>query len=103
MADYFWKSVQASCPDGRVRKVRARHHVFDGSMAADTFFSVPARVSVGKKTVTGYLSCTDEGALEFRVHDRYKEVFFPGAEQQRKQADKIDGYDRDDLGEGPDY
>jgi hypothetical protein len=40
----------ALCPDGKVRKVR----FYDG--IADTFFSVPCRVSAYGKTVSGYIT-----------------------------------------------
>lgn len=79
MADYFYKSIPALCQDGNVRKVRARHHVYDGSLAADTFFSVPARVTIGKRTVTGYITGRENQdgkcPYEFRVHTKHESVF----------------------------
>ena len=41
---------RALCSDGKVRKVR----FYDG--IADTFFSIPSRVNVGKRTVSGYVT-----------------------------------------------
>lgn len=56
MADYFRKSIRALCPDGAVRRVQARAHCFDGSLAPDTYFSVPAGMKYRGKYVHGYLS-----------------------------------------------
>lgn len=41
---------RALCPDGKVRRL-ARI-----SQTADTFFSIPAAVQVGRKTVSGYVT-----------------------------------------------
>lgn len=71
MSDYFWGSMRALCPDGRMRKVRVRLHAFDGSLACDTFFSCPARVTLGKRTITGYVTRDDEVELAFRDHNRH--------------------------------
>lgn len=62
MADYFRKSIPALFPDGKVRKVRARAHVFDGSLAPDTFFSIPAGVTLEKKYISGFLCAAEEGS-----------------------------------------
>jgi hypothetical protein len=40
---------RALCSDGKVRTLR-----FANGGIADTFFSIPARVNVGRKTVSGY-------------------------------------------------
>lgn len=42
--------VRAICSDGTVRTVRL------SPLGADTFFSIPGRVSVRGKTVSGYLT-----------------------------------------------
>lgn len=44
-------SGRALCVDGKVRAVR-----FPSGGIADTFFSVPATVTVGGKTVSGYVT-----------------------------------------------
>lgn len=62
MVDYFRKSVRALCPDGAVRRVQARAHCFDGSLAPDTYFSVPAGMKYRGKYVHGYLDGAPEGA-----------------------------------------
>ena len=59
------------CADGKIRAAEL-------SEAADTFFSVPARVRVGRKWISGYMTietaysedCTEErSAYAFRHHD----------------------------------
>lgn len=75
MSDYYRKSVSAVCPDGKVRKVSARHY-WDGRrhcLAADSFFSVPAGLKFRGKYVHGYVTGVDDEredgvALEFRPH-----------------------------------
>lgn len=62
--NYFRKSVPALCPDGRIRKVRARAHCYDDSLAQDTFFSVPASLVFHRRNVRGYVTGSEAG-LEF--------------------------------------
>lgn len=53
---YGWQhpvACRAICPDGKTRTVRL-------SQAADTFFSWPGRVTIGKRTVRGFVSIEDE-------------------------------------------
>lgn len=50
---------RAVCADGVTRTVRVKCYRFDGSMAADTYFSVPAYVQIKGKTVRGYLTGSD--------------------------------------------
>ena len=72
MPDYFRKPVAAICPDGAVRRVLARAHCCDGSLAGDTYFSVPAYARVRGATVRGYVTgCEmDSGpGLEFHPFD----------------------------------
>lgn len=47
--------ARAMCSDGRIRSTK---HL---SNTADTFFSVPASVEVKHRTVSGYITITDEG------------------------------------------
>lgn len=49
------------CSDGKVRKLKRI------AATADTFFSVPASVNVGKRTVSGYV--TMETLQGFTTHD----------------------------------
>ena len=62
MGDYYRKSIPAVCPDGKVRKVQARHY-WDGRrdcLAADTFFSVPASVTYRRRYLHGFVTGVDE-------------------------------------------
>lgn len=54
----------ALCADGRARRALVANH-------ADTFFTVPARVSVGGKTVTGFL-WIDDGVTKFTANSWLK-------------------------------
>jgi hypothetical protein len=74
MSEYFRKSVRVTAPDGRVRTARVKCHRYDGSFAADTWFSVPASMRVLGKYVAGYVTGGDDG-LEFRVYHRYAHAF----------------------------
>lgn len=40
---------------------------------ADTFFSVPACTRVRGRYVGGYFTTTDDGGIEFRPYDRFKD------------------------------
>lgn len=40
---------------------------------ADTYFSVPACTRYKGKYITGYFSSLDDGGIEFRPHNEYKE------------------------------
>ncbi len=48
--------ARALCPDGRLRVVKLR-------ITADTYFSVPARLSYKGKSVTGYISWASDSGL----------------------------------------
>lgn len=51
------KEAMALCPDNKIRKI-----TLTNGGNADTFFSIPARVQVKGKTVTGYVTIeTKEG------------------------------------------
>jgi hypothetical protein len=67
--DIYYRSVQALCPDNKMRRVRARHYRY-GGFAADTFYTVPAYVTIAKRNVRGYVTFdSDEGTLLFRAYD----------------------------------
>jgi hypothetical protein len=50
------RTVKAICEDGRTRTANVRTYAYDNSMAADTYFSVPAFVRAHGRTVRGYVS-----------------------------------------------
>lgn len=58
----FWG--RALCSDGKVRAVR-----FPRGGHADTFFSVPATVSVAGKTVTGFVSVSSRDGFDTPTDD----------------------------------
>ena len=70
MADYYYASERLVCTaDSVTRAVRVRRHCFDGSLAPDTYFSVPANTRIAGRYVRGYV-CIDpdrDGALVFRA------------------------------------
>lgn len=75
MSDYFWKPMRMVCKDDAiVRTVRVKCHNFDGSFAADTFFSVPANTRVKGKYVHGFVSSHEDG-LYFCSHNTCKDRF----------------------------
>lgn len=53
-----YMSAVALCPDGKLRKTKRM------SVAADTFFSVPASIRFRGKTVAGYITI-DDGTVRF--------------------------------------
>lgn len=67
MADFFRKPMRMRCNDGATRTVYVKCCRYDGSFAADAFFSVPAHVVIKRKYVAGYVT-HDEGGLEFRAY-----------------------------------
>lgn len=42
-------------------------------------------------------------SIDDALHGRIVEQHDPGRRQREREADRVDGYDRDDLGESPDY
>ena len=80
MADiYYGQSVRAVCTDGVTRAATPRRYSYDGSLAADTFFSVPAFVRANGRTVRGYIGNDGEGcyfrAYTYRKnHDAIKRI-----------------------------
>ena len=66
-SEIFYAPHRVKCADGVTRTARVKCYRFDGSFAADTFFSVPAFVRVKGKTVRGYVG-SDESGLHFRAY-----------------------------------
>lgn len=66
------------CPDGKARIVRLAE-------TADTFFSIPARLSYQKKTIAGFVSFASENGLstnpvqwvQFTPTGKYRNIFNP--------------------------
>ena len=56
----FYSGGQALCSDGKLRRLKRI------ASTADTFFSVPASVNVGKRTVSGYVTveCRSGSSVE---------------------------------------
>ncbi len=69
MADYFRQLFRLACEDGATRSVRVRCYVYNGEMAPDTFFSVPADARIGGLYVTGFATTSDDGPLQFSLHN----------------------------------
>lgn len=69
---YYRPIRKVHCEDGSIRTAYARAHRYDGSLASDTYFSVPAYVYAKGKTVRGYISGAvfDDGTTgyEFRAY-----------------------------------
>ena len=64
--------ARALCPDGKVRKVKRIGQV------GDTFFSIPAAISLKRKTVTGFLTIQTIAGFEVPTDDDPAIVkFFP--------------------------
>lgn len=75
MSETFYKPMQIRCmDDGVTRSVRVKCYCFDGSLAADTFFSVPANTRVRGAYVHGFVG-SDEDGLYFSAHTVCKEKF----------------------------
>lgn len=71
--EIFYRPHKARCADGVIRSARVRSY-YDGRrwcMHGDTYFSVPAVVTVARKTIRGYVTTTDEG-LEFQAYQYRK-------------------------------
>ena len=69
MSEFSYMPHKVKCCDGKTRTARVRSY-WDGrswGFHADTYFSVPAYVKAGGKTVRGYVTGTDDG-LEFRAY-----------------------------------
>ena len=68
MADYYFASERIFCTaDSVTRVVRVRRHRSDGSLAPDTFYSVPASTRIAGRYVRGFVSLDPGrgGALVF--------------------------------------
>lgn len=67
-SEVFRKPLKALCADGKVRTAHVKAYRYDGSLAADTWFSVPAYVKANGRTVAGYVSGCDEApGMVFRA------------------------------------
>ena len=64
---FYSSDGKARCEDGKLRTVYVKRYRYDGSYAADTWFSVPAYVKASGTTVRGYLTMDDDGP-EFRAY-----------------------------------
>lgn len=53
--------AHAICEDGKIRKIKIS--------IADTYFSIPGRTTIDKKTVSGYIML-DDGELHFHAKGR---------------------------------
>jgi hypothetical protein len=57
MAETYYAPLRGvRCADGVIRVVHVKRYSYDGSFAADSYFSVPARAHVKGHTITGYIS-----------------------------------------------
>lgn len=78
MSEIFRKSIPLTCPDGVVRTARVKSYRYDGSPAADTWFSVPASIRVRGKYIVGYMTVDDAatatGGNAFRVMDSHRHL-----------------------------
>ena len=64
---YYAGETNTLCEDGVKRTVYVKRYRYDGSFAADTWFSTPARVRVSGKWVTGYYTHNDNNEPCFRA------------------------------------
>ena len=75
--------ARAVCPDGKLRIVRL-------AITADTFFSVPAKLSYKRKTVCGFISFESEDGLstnpvqwvKFTPTGKHKDIFAQTPQQK---------------------
>ncbi len=88
-----FSSGKALCSDGKVRAIR-----FQNGGIADTFFSIPASVKVGGKTVSGFVMVETLEGFSTETKDDPAVVKFiaytyrkNGGELPRGCAKKIDG------------
>jgi hypothetical protein len=78
-SEVYRKPMRMTCEeDGRVRSVAVKCYRYDGSFAADTFFSVPASCRVRGRYVAGYVTSGESG-LRFRAFDRTAPLFWLNA------------------------
>lgn len=67
-SEIFYKPMQIKCvDDGVTRTVRVKCYRYNGSFAADTFFSVPANTRVKGRYVPGFI-VIDDGVLFFHAN-----------------------------------
>ncbi len=73
MSEIYYSPENIVCAhDGIVRTVHVKRYRFNGSMACDTFFSVPAHTRIKGRYAHGYVT-SEDGVLEFRIHTASKE------------------------------
>lgn len=70
MSETYYGPVKARCDDGKTRTAMVKMYSYDGSYAADTFFSVPAYVKAFGKTVRGFVT-NEDGEPQFVAY-RYR-------------------------------
>lgn len=74
-SETFYKSMRIKCrDDGATRAVHVKCYRYDGSFAADTFFSVPAHTRVRGRYVHGFVG-NEDGELYFSAHTVCKDRF----------------------------
>jgi hypothetical protein len=67
MSEFFYKPETLLCSDFEMRRVYIKRHVYDGSFAADTFFSAPAYVYRNGKRLRGFVSQGRDEKLRFHA------------------------------------
>ena len=60
-SEIYYRPVHARCEDGRIRSVWVKRYRFDGSMAADNAFAVPAYTHAFGKSVRGFVTRGSDG------------------------------------------
>jgi hypothetical protein len=72
--EHHWKPEQMHVSAvNATRTVYVKRCNYDGSYAADTFFSVPAFIRIKGKRITGYATGRDDApGMEFRVHNAHR-------------------------------
>lgn len=76
MKEVYRKPMRMVCEqDGRIRTVHVKCYCYDGSFAADTFFSVPASCRVRGQYVMGFVM-SDESGLKFSAYNSQRHKFW---------------------------
>lgn len=92
-SEFYYRPIKALCQDGKVRTVRVKAYRYDGSLAADTAFSVPAHCRVAGRYVAGYVTGDEQGpGHAFRVMDTHRHLMFPY--ERRLQLLEDAGFDK---------
>jgi hypothetical protein len=82
MSEIFYKPQMLLCDDFKTRRVWIKRHRYDGSFAADTFFSVPAYVHHKGKRLYGFVSQGRDEKLRFHA----KGLLEPLSEDTKRDA-----------------